>query len=37
MEILKTSKTPEKIEPDPHYFMIGHKGGMYLRFDERSL
>ena len=36
LEVFPTSKTPDKFEFDPTYFMIGHKGGIYLRFAERS-
>lgn len=34
--VLPTSKTPKKIEQDPTYFMLAHKGGIYLKFVERA-
>lgn len=34
-DVLPVSRTPEKIEPDPTYFGLAHKGGMYLKFVER--
>ncbi|KAL0266932.1 UNVERIFIED_CONTAM: hypothetical protein PYX00_009337 [Menopon gallinae] len=35
-EVVPSSKTPKKIELDPEYFMTTHKGGIYLKFVEKS-
>lgn len=35
-DVLPSSRTPEKIEPDPASFILAHKGGLYLKFAKRA-
>ncbi|KAK6642292.1 hypothetical protein RUM44_014015 [Polyplax serrata] len=36
LEVFPTGKTPDKIDYDPNYFLLSNKGGIHLRFAERS-
>jgi hypothetical protein len=35
-QILPNNRTPIPIMPDPNYFMLAAKGGLWLEFEKRT-